>query len=83
MRGKSGGMHDMASKRKFMWPFARTSSHPAEAPPEREELTESQLDGTLRYGWNGANADDVKDGVRRLLNLPINERHSGHESPAS
>ena len=68
----------MASNRKSMWPFARTRRTPAEATPERETLPESQLDGTLRYGWRGADPDDVKEGLRRQLK-PSDEA----ESPTS
>ena len=72
----------MASSRKPMWPFARSAKKPAEMTPERVELPPTQLDGTLRYGRKGESADDVKEGLRRLLKPPQGEAAPGGENPA-
>ena len=71
-----------------MWPFRKKTEAPglgAEPDPERHELLQSQLRGTLTYGWSDK---ETHDAVAFLQSLPpaddtshIGDRLGGSSSP--
>ena len=53
-----------------MWPFRKRAEAPGlstEPDPERHEMLQSQLRGTLTYGWNDK---ETHDAIAFLQSLP-------------
>jgi hypothetical protein len=77
-----------ASNTDSMWPFRKKTEAPglgAEPDPERHELLQSQLRGTLTYGWSDK---ETHDAVAFLQSLPpaddtshIGDRLGGSSPP--
>ena len=88
MVARRAGKVGEASNTRSMWPFRKKAEAPglgAEPDPQRHELVQSQLRGTLTYGWSDK---ETHDAVAFLQSLPpaddtshIGDRLGGSSPP--
>jgi hypothetical protein len=70
MVARRAGKVGEASNTRSMWPFRKKAEAPGlgeEPDPQRHELVQSQLRGTLTYGWSDK---ETHDAVAFLQSLP-------------